>query len=191
MRDNNFRVLFVNVGHQVVDIYRYISPVTILDIFKYIFDNNTISQVNIEIYGLSSLTDYFTHFIEYTIPINDNLSYQLVYYLNINDQSINKYYINLIDHLSNYESNTIYSENFTFNQGQKINHCYVLYNCYELGFAIAEKVELILPSICKFCKYKTYKSLIPCTVHPTLHHKTLTECKDFESIKHTAQIVIE
>jgi hypothetical protein len=177
----NYKALFINVGHHDIDIEGHINPAKIIKMFgpalQYEF-----KVIKLEIYGLSSTTEYFTHFIEYTIPINSYLNYVLVYYLNKDDKSLYKYHINLVDLQSDSEVNynTLFNCDFWIDNGQKIHHSYVGYNCLELGFVVAEKNSNIKPSICKYCKYNTGIRMLPCTIHPTLNHQLLYECKDFK-----------
>jgi hypothetical protein len=180
--NKTYRALFINVGHHDIDLDGHISPEKIVKIFAPIFQKQ-FTIVTVEIYGMSSTTEYFTHFVEYTLSINAQISYRLVYYLNVNDPTLFKYYITVHDNYEDCEAPTIFTSNFVFEEGQKVDFAYVTYNCEELGFRAAEKKDYVIPSICKFCYYKTNLHILPCTIHPTLKHSQLRECKDFKSIK--------
>jgi hypothetical protein len=183
LHNSDYKALFVYDGPSDIDIDGNINPEEVFRIFvPQILKQFTI--ISIDAFDITtSFENEYTHFIKYTIPITDTLNYWLVYYMNRDDKSKYKYHITIKDNNSFAEHTSIYNSHFLFDYSRKINYSYVGLNCYELGFAVAEKVDFTIPSICKLCKYKTNKRLLPCTIHPSLNHKLLTECKDFATLE--------
>jgi hypothetical protein len=177
---NTYDAAFVYIGHHDIGLDWYINPNKVLSIFNYLIKEH-FTVIQIEIFGLSFNTEHFTHFIEYKIPINATLSYFLVFYLNIEDQSIYKYSISIVDRNLESVHNTIYTQTYKYECDLDQDYGYVSYDCLELGFAVAVNRIFTPEPICKSCHYYSRNLFLPCTIHPLVNHKIVTDCNDYKS----------